>query len=166
MPTFSNLNELFKYVQEALSDTMQNEVTEVVKETESQAIEDEVYSRYNIVDGERKNPYVYQRRGVHGGLSDPDNMVQVVEIIGDQVVLELTNVTRGQQEPSLMVADLVEYGDGVGGEYDFKSNRDGTAYQYLNPRPFTVETIRRLQESGIITKVVVESLRRKGFTIV
>lgn len=165
MPTFNNPNELFKYLQNEIADSLKNEVTEIVKEVEQEAIQEQVYDRYNIVGGRRKDPYVYQRRMGHGGLSDPNNMVQVVQIVGDEVVLEVTNITKGQQDSNLYVADLVEYGDGSGGEYDFKNNRDGTAYQYLNPRPFTEETIKRLEASGVHVNALRNSLKRKGFII-
>jgi hypothetical protein len=166
MPSFDNLKDLFKYVEKEVSDSMKKEVSEVVKKVQQKAIEDEVYDKYNIVGGSQQEPYVYERRRDHGGLSDPNNMIEVVQVIGNEIVLQVTNITKGKDDSGLYVAELVEYGDNKGyGEYEYKNNRDGTAYQYRNPRPFTKETINRLKESGQHIDALRRSLKTKGFDI-
>ena len=51
-----------------------------------------MYIQYNVVDGSRKEPYVYERRYYEGGLIDRDNIVSKVD--GD--TLTVTNITKGK----------------------------------------------------------------------
>lgn len=161
MPEFKDLKSLFKHIEKNVAESMKDEVAETVKEVEQEAIENVVYDAYS---GE--HPWVYERRKDDGGLSDKENMHEVVTVVNGNVILSITNMTTGSQEPDLYIAPLVEFGDNAGyGEYQYKFNRDNTAYQYLQPRPFTEATIENLRESGVHVIALKDSLKRKGFKI-
>lgn len=166
MPEFDKVSELMKYVQKEIADSLEKDVVPEIKNIEREEIQKVVYDAYNNLGTVRIDPYEYQRRMDHGGLSDPNNMIEVVEIVGNEVILSVANKTKGQDNPSYYIAELVEYGDGYNGmEYDYKQNRDNTAYQYLNPRPFTAETVKRLESQGIHMQKLIDSLKGKGFVI-
>lgn len=167
MPTFNNFDDLMKFIKQEVADSMQTDVAEVVKQVEQEMIQIDVYDVYNIVNGVHQEPYVHVRRKTYGGLQDTQNMkAEIVEVSNDNVVLSITNETRGDKQTSLYVAPLVEYGDMSGyGEYNYKTNRDGTAWQYLQARPFTADTIKELEASGKHVNALRESLIRKGFNV-
>lgn len=71
MPTFKNLNSLFKHIETQIQDTMLDEVAETVKENMAESIQANVYNVYM--------PQYYNRRFDDGGLLDKDNM-EVTEI--------------------------------------------------------------------------------------
>ena len=68
---FNNLNDLFKYIENQLQDTMKNDVSEMAKDRMSQSVNKSVYSVYS--------PEYYKRRMEMEGLSDTDN-ITVTEI--------------------------------------------------------------------------------------
>lgn len=160
MPTFNNLNDLFKHLQKKVTDTMNDEVAYIVKFEEQRQIEDSVYSVY-------PQPYVYERRRFNdGGLQDIEMMVSTVSIQGNNVVLSVVNEARGKDQEDLYLAPLVEYGDNTGhGEYQYKYNRDMTSWQYLQSRPFTSNTIEALRRSGAHIKAFKDGMRSRGIRI-
>lgn len=92
-------------------------------------------------------------------------MIDTVKSTASGTTLSIENITKGKDDPSLDVAALVEYGDDKGyGEYDFKTNRDGTSSQYLKPRPFQDKTHQEL-ESGKARSSFVEGLKQQGLTV-
>lgn len=163
MPEFKNLTELEKYVQSLIKESLVQDVAEVVKEAEQLAIEGIVYKGYRPNSPDRE-PWVYERRGMNGGLQDKKNMV--VDVSDDGESISVTNKTRGKDDPSVNVAGLVEYGHQGGyGEYDFDRNRDSTAWQYLRPRPFTEETIKILEQTEYHVEALKKGMKRKGIDI-
>jgi hypothetical protein len=165
MPEFKSLTELNKYLQKQIKDALNNEVSEVVKSEEQKKVKTEVYDKYNVVKGEQKEPYVYQRRGSSGGLSDKKNMKNRVKNIKDGAELSVENRTKGQDE-NIYIADLVEGGDGSFGlDYDYKSNRDGTQGQYLQARPFQQRTVEALEQSGEHVEAMKKGLIRNGLDV-
>ena len=71
MPTFKDLNSLFKHIETQIQDTMLDEVAETVKENMAETIQANVYNSYM--------PQYYNRRFEDGGLLDQNNM-EVTEI--------------------------------------------------------------------------------------
>lgn len=150
--TFNNLKDLELYLKNVVNDVLSDEVAEMVKDKQQDHIMDDVYLQYNIVDGQRKEPYVYDRRYYEGGLVDRDNIVAKVE----DGTLTVTNITKGQDGVDNL-AGLIEYGDNSAyGQYDWKYNRDNTQDQYLSPRPFIENTRREIAEK----KLHVSSLKK------
>jgi hypothetical protein len=160
MPTFKGRNELYKYIQDKVVETMKDEVADAVRFEEQKQIEKVVYEAY-------EQPYVYERRKFNnGGLQDTEMMVAVVEKQGNSVVLSVINMAKGADQEDLYIAPLIEYGDNAGyGEYQFKYNRDHTSWKYLQSRPFTQETIKALQRSGVHIQALKEGLEKRGFDV-
>lgn len=155
MVKFNNIKELEKYMNKQMSEVMNNEMAQMVKKKESESVEKNVYQAYqpSSPDGE---PWKYERRRTNGGLADIRNMTHEVINSGNGVELTVENKTKGKDQ-NFEIDDLVEYGDGYNGkEYEFKKNRDGTAQQYLRPRPFT----QRTKEDILMTNKHVDTMRK------
>jgi hypothetical protein len=163
--SFNSMKDLEKYINQQMADVLQNEVAEAVKKEQSYQVEDEVYDKYSpsSPDGE---PWVYERRRDNGGLSDTRNMItSSPSYTGDGVEVSIENITKGSDD-NFQIADLVEYGDGTNGkEYEHKTNRDNTAYQYLRGRPFTKATVEELERTGEHIDAARKGLKRKGLDI-
>lgn len=143
-----NLKSLFNHIQKnVIPDVLKTDVLPVVKKVEQDAIEKFVYDAYNpsSTDGE---PYVYERRRSNGGLSDPNNMMARFYTVSGGYEMLVENTTTGQYDSNFEIAGLVEYGDNSGyGEYEYKTNRDGTAWQYLQGRGFTFQAASELSRT-------------------
>ncbi|PAV30164.1 hypothetical protein CIL05_06770 [Virgibacillus profundi] len=161
--TASNLAELNEYLKTQLSSVMKQELAQVVKETESDMVEKEVYNRYK--PSPKGKPWTYQRRGTDkgsGGLGDIENMKAETAPTLTGVELTVTNTTTGQQDTDMQIADLVEGGDNTNGK-EYKHKGDGSG-EYLEARPFQKETLRELQESGKAVDVLKKGLRARGLS--
>ena len=123
MPSLEQqLKAISKKLQEQIGDVLKNEVAEKIKDIEQETIQEEVYDVYNIVDGNWQEPFMYERRyDKKGGLQSRDSMK--AELSPDNTTLTITNIAKGQDDSNLYIAPLVEYGDKVYGEYDYKKNR-------------------------------------------
>ena len=157
MASFKNLKDLIKYATEKVNESLGDEVASMVKDKQQEHINDDVYMQYNVVDGQRKEPYRYERRYFEGGLIDRDNIVAEVK----DGTLTVTNVTEGKDGLDNL-AKLIEYGDGQGGQYNYKYNRDDTQDQYLSPRPFIENTRKEIAEKALHKKALIEGLKKRG----
>jgi hypothetical protein len=160
---YTNLDELFKDLFREVSKSMKSDVSEVAKDEEVIAIQKEVFDAY-------PHPTMYERRKT-GGIDDRANMKDYIDEDGDSITLTITNETPPSDGINNVdnLAGLIEFGDNNGyGEYDYKTNKGGKAYgevdayKYLNPRPFTEQTIESLRESGAVEKALKDSLNSKG----
>jgi hypothetical protein len=166
MTEFATLKQLEKHIEKLMREALNTEVAEVVKNKEQQKVITEVYDKYSpsTPNGE---PWEYKRRGLNGGLADKKNMKQKVKRTGKNAELELTieNKTKGKDE-NMYISDLVEGGDGYNGlEYQFKNNRDGTANEYLQPRPFQQKTVEELEQSNDHVDAMKKGLQRLGLDV-
>jgi hypothetical protein len=164
MPTYDSFEALFAGINKDIENAMRNEVAEVVKKVESEKVESEVYNKYkpSTSDGE---PWRYERRKTNGGLADTANMIPKTNLITNGVELTVENITEGSQD-SFKISDLIEGGDGTSGkQYQYKTNRDGTAYQYLKARPFQRKTEEELAKTGEHEKALKVGLRRNGLDV-
>lgn len=167
MPDFKNLKDLFFYLQNDVAESMQENVLGTVKAIEQYEIFETVYGAYNVTDQGRQEPYVYERRYTEGGLGDVHNIEGDIELKNGEVTMKVINTTKMKDHPSAPLAPLVEYGDNAGyGKYDYKSNKDDTAYQYLQPRPFTQRTKEVLERDKDHVKTLKRSLESKGYDVV
>lgn len=158
MASFKNLDSLMKHIAEKVNESLGDEVANMVIDKQQEHINDDVYMQYNIVDGQRKEPYRYKRRYFEDGLIDRDNIVAKVK----DGTLTVTNVTEGQDGLDNL-AGLIEYGGGKGyGDYDWKYNRDNTQDQYLQPRPFIDNTRQEIAEKSLHKKALIEGLKKRG----
>lgn len=157
MATFNNLNDLFKHINSQMADVMQKEISEKVKDVEQKNIDSTVYDAYS--------PFVYERRRDNDGLRDRNNMQSQVTQSGNGVELTVENTTKGK-DSNYEIAELIEYGDGTNGkEYDFKRNRDGTAFKYLGSRPFTKNTVDELYRTGEHVDEMKKGLKKRGIDV-
>ena len=92
MPTFKNLNSLFKHIEKQVQDTMIDEVAETVKENMAETIQANVYNAYM--------PQYYNRRFDDGGLLDENNM-EVTEIPNGISVRDVAPLDNGKTQPAL-----------------------------------------------------------------
>ena len=158
MASFKNINALIKHISLKVEESLGDEVANMVKDKQQEHINDDVYMQYNVVDGQRKEPYKYERRYFEGGLIDRDNIVAEVK----DGTLTVTNVTEGKDGLDNL-AGLIEFGDKNGfGEYDWKYNKDNTQDQYLQPRPFIDNTRQEIAEKSLHKKALIEGLKKRG----
>ena len=152
------LIQISKKIQSEINNALKSKVLEVVKEEEVNAIDDIVYGAYS--------PKIYERRDGSGGLSDPSNIKYNVSN-GELHVWNATMPNPGGVRDSKWVTtskyldQLIEYGHGRRGKYDFP--RNGRAY--MEPRPFTQETIDRLEKNKKHITALKESLESQGLNI-
>ena len=92
MPTFKDLNSLFKHIETKIQDTMTDEVAETVKENMAESIQETVYDAYT--------PEYYTRRMQNGGLIDKDNM-DVTEIPNGISVRDVAPLDNGNNQYAL-----------------------------------------------------------------
>lgn len=162
MATFKNLKDLEKYLKEKIDNSLEKEVASMVKAVQTDHIVDDVYMAYNKVGGGRQEPYVYERRYFQGGLIDRENMVSEVA----DGVLTVTNIAEANPDynksPVENLAGLIEYGHENGyGQYDYTRNRDGTEWQYMQPRPFIENTRDDIAKNKLHVKALKEALKRR-----
>lgn len=159
--SFKDLKSLFSYIEKNIESIMANEVSEAVKDEMQRQVFDVVYQAYP----EPKYPIEYERRGWKegsGGLADREVMEATVIKGRDGITLSVVNMARGSDNEQLLLAPLVEYGDGVYGYYDYPYNQDNTAWKFLSPRPFIEATRESLKESGLHAEVLKQELNKKG----
>ena len=92
MPTFKDLNSLFKHIETKIQDTMTDEVAETVKENMAESIQETVYDAYV--------PMQYKRRMQNGGLIDQSNM-EVTEIPNGISVRDVAPLDNGNSQYAL-----------------------------------------------------------------
>lgn len=166
MTEFTTIKQLESHINKLMRDAMNNEVAKAVKNKEQETVITEVYDKYSpsSPDGE---PWEYERRGTKGGLADQKNMKHKVVSLGKAggMKLSVENQTKGKDE-NIYISDLVEGGDGYNGlEYNFKSNRDDTAGQYLRARPYQQKTAEALEQSGEHVEALIKGLVRQGVDV-
>lgn len=167
------MEELSRELNKLLIETLNNQksvTANVIKETESDMVEREVYAKYTPNNGE---PWEYQRRRKDGGLADIDNMVHEAAQIDGKVKLKVINLTPFNEEYNFdnyragdTLANLVEGGDRkYGAEYSFKNNRSNDADKYLQARPFQQETVKTLEGNKDHVDALKLDLMMKGLRV-
>jgi hypothetical protein len=166
MAAFKNLKDLEKFLNQKIKKAMENEVAEKVRDIQQEKIDEEVYDVYNVVGGSHQEPYVYERRCDQGGLRDRRNMVADVKESNNGVELSVENITKAKDQSDINLVGLIEYGDDSQyGYYEYKTNRDGTSWQYRQPRPFLQETRNHLSKTGEHVEALKKGLKRQGIDV-
>ncbi|HDK7314287.1 TPA: hypothetical protein PTV97_003426 [Clostridium botulinum] len=156
---FDDLKDLYGYAEKVHKEVACNDVPKVVKEVESDIIDEEVYSKYDNED----------RRGKDGGgLGNVKNMETHINEVGNVIEIEVTNETPLDPPNDGLIRhyrldEVVEYG-GKYYEYPIK-NRDEDVYTYLKPRPFTEKTEIRLLATKEHEKAYKNAMKAKGIDI-
>lgn len=122
-----------------IQSAMEGPVADTAKAFLSEAVETEVYEKYE--------PQVYRRKGLHGGLADPENMDARYD--AKDMTLEVEDVRR-DDNTNRLVAPVVESGRG---------------YDYFSPgaRPFHRTAEKNMARSGAFEQALDYGLRRAGF---
>lgn len=159
MPVIRSLKALEDYLLDKIDSVLLDEVASGVKDTEQQVIQDVVYSAYS--------PNVYSRRGANGGLSDKENMTESLVAPGELWVENFTPFNDGYDtlNHGFGLDELVEYGDYSSGycyDYPFSKAQEPT---FLYPRPFTQETMDRLNKTKEYLDQLWAGLRRRGIHV-
>lgn len=170
MPTFNDLTSLFNYIENVIiTDCLQKEVYETVKEVEKRHIEKDVYDVYqpmvyNLADG-----MPARRRGKDGGLIADENIVG--EVIGDTLSVKNKTIAAphyvdfflgeivDSKNKGKPLAPMIE--EGGGPNYDFP---DPTC-KYYYPRPFTKNTYEELKNTEEHIVAFKKGLKRLGVKV-
>lgn len=163
MPTFTSFAALKRHIEASVAKVLENEVTEVMREVQRDAINEEVYNVYP------DPPVVYQRRDAGGGLADPNNMIATVT----GTTLRFSNITPPNMAyngfESSYVVDLpalIEYGDsGAGGSYTYKYSSRPWGPTFLAARPFMERTRTELRANRYHVNALHYGLLKAGFRV-
>lgn len=156
-----NLKQLRKYIEKALQNSLENEVFEMVKDTESRHTVSDVYDVYK--------PKIYERRDTSGGLGDTDNIIYDEAKLKNENILSVENATEfnhryGTKNHGVGLADLIEKGDKrFGGTSDYEY--DYPKSDYAKPRPFISNTKEEIKDTKSHIKALKRGLSRNGINI-
>lgn len=147
MPVFGSVQELKAYLQGAINDTLQNEVSDTATDSMVQAVEGTVYNY---------RPTMYQRRGSNGGLGSEENVSK--ELVGDGILF-VSNTTKSS--PSVVdgsisdkLTEWIVYGQVPN---IFNSNE----YEWMYPRGFIAAAADDLQGDKL-KNAVIAGMGRNG----
>lgn len=163
MPEFRSWADLEAHIKKKVDESLKDEVAEKIKIVEMGAIQDVVYGAYG--NNETGEPNMYERRMANGGLGDPDNMV--AHVSNGTLYIEnfaSFNENYGGSNSGVGLAELVEYGNGHGGTYDYYKGKN-TYGHFAQARPFTQETINRVRADDIHVKALKAALRARGLNV-
>lgn len=157
---FQFFDDLAAFIQVSLNNSLENEVADIIRATMVQHVDSDVYRRYSPVD--------YNRRGTHGGLSDPANIIS--EIVSDGLLVVENSTEFNRQSDASKdssyhtdnygweLAGLIEYGDGWNGYYyDYPTRRS-----YMQPRPFIANTRKEVEQKKLHIKAIKQGLKARG----
>lgn len=154
MGVSGNLSQIQAYLESQLQSVLKSEmaIEDVMSEVMSQAVQDVVYASYT--------PYIYERRGLEGGLADQRQMV-VTDVLFEpkQLRLLFENLTMGNDSMSNeYIADMIEEG-----LKDSWSNPDGI---WSEKREFIKETADRLRQNpDRLINAIRKGLISRGFKL-
>lgn len=136
---FNSIEELVMYALSDMATVLKVDVVEEIKDIEKEKIQENVYDVYE--------PSRYERRYDNEGLRDKNNIKGEVSIIGNEVLLEVTNDTLVSKDSfdspqGTYLDEIIEYG------------MPPYRHPYDKPRPFIQPTIEELEEKNIIEKIL------------
>lgn len=139
---FDSIEELCNYLKnEELPRILLTDVYDKVAEIEQESIDTEVYDVYN--------PRKYIRRKTEGGLQDKDNIQPDVDLGGDDLTLEIINMTTVSPDSDdysqgTYLDELIEYG------------KHEMATPYDMPRPYTQVTQDKIDNNPKLIESIIE----------
>ncbi|WP_079709864.1 hypothetical protein [Paraliobacillus ryukyuensis] len=162
MPDFKSIKDLGEYFNNhILTDVMEDEVAEMVKEEEANAIDELVYDAYTP-----NSDSSAERRGSYGGLKDTRNMIHTVTNTMGEIELLVRNITEGNEDvdytegtsPPNYLTGIIVYGRPTqAGLYI-----NGNAHAYTKPRDFLSETMNEIQRTLKHVDAIKKGLKRNG----
>jgi anaerobic ribonucleoside-triphosphate reductase len=141
MPEFNSLKDLEKFLNDKIRKSLQSEVADVARETMSDHVMSDVYSKYQ--------PTQYERTG--------DLYKDIRTTMVNNNTLEIRNEAR-DEESGRLIAPVVEYGVG----YEWEESRIYNMQPF--PRPFVENTAKEL-EKGKAKHALAEGLRKQGVDV-
>jgi hypothetical protein len=154
--SYDDLDALFADLEEEITNAMNDDVSDVVKDTLSKHVKKDVYKKYT--------PQQYDRDKDNGGLSDKRTMEHNMI---DKTTLEVysdrkndPSDSREGYEPERDIAYIVETGEGYNWAGTDKQGRTNAT-----PRPFVKNTIEDLDENEQHVKALQKSLKKKGYDV-
>ena len=87
--SYDDIEELYADLLNEIKNTVAKEIAKEMKKIEQEVIDRNVYSAFS--------PKVYERRKDDGGLRSEDNMVEGISTDGDSVIIEVENMTTGNE---------------------------------------------------------------------
>ena len=136
--TFNNLNDLMKFMETQIQDTMCKEVADVAVEQLGNSVKTTVYDAYK--------PTKYVRRYSNGGLGDIRNM-EVTEVENGIEVRDVAPLDNGRTDYAL--DDIVVHG------YD----------NHPFGRDFYADALDNLEYSGDAKNALKSGLKRRGINV-
>ena len=140
--SYDDIEELYADLLNEIKNTVADEIAKEMKKIEQEVIDRDVYSAFS--------PKVYERRKDDGGLRSEDNMVEGISIDGDSVIIEVENMTTGNER----------YNDYWKGE--IQPLIESGSYMWNGkmppPRPFIDDTQREIDKR--IDKIVEDALNK------
>lgn len=135
---FKSIEDMVMYALSDMAMVLKVDGVEEIKDIEERKIQENVY--------DVNDPEYYERRGQQGGLLDRDNIKGEVSIVGNEVLLNVTNDTLVSEfsydsPQGTYLDEIIEYGTGV-------------KTPYGEPRPFIQPTIEELEERNIIENIL------------
>lgn len=151
---FRNLTDMYeKFKNDAIS-SVNDIVPPIMKETMKEAIEIEVYAKYE--------PTQYQRRYEKGGLLDERNMKHDLIVTENSVKIILINYTKGDDRGVYPNTQPYEYIDSIIVTGEGYTWTDSGIAQSSMERDFYTKTEELLKTTNIINEIKKE-MRRKGW---
>ena len=140
--SYDDIEELYADLLNEIKNTVAKEIAKEMKKIEQEVIDRNVYAAFS--------PKVYERRKDDGGLRSEDNMVEGISIDGDSVIIEVENMTTGNER----------YNDYWKGE--IQPLIESGSYMWNGkmppPRPFIDDTQREVDKR--IDKIVEDALNK------
>lgn len=135
---FKSIEEMVMYALSDIATVLKVDAVEEIKDIEERKIQENVYDVY-------ESNY-YKRREKQGGLLDRDNINGEISIMGNEVLLNVTNDTLVSEfsydsSQGTYLDEIIEYGTGV-------------KTPYGEPRPFIQPTIEELEERSVIENIL------------
>jgi hypothetical protein len=147
VPNFSNMNDLIKYLQGQVSDSLRRDVSEKVIDVVKDHIQKDVYDAYTPYSTDGITPY-YERT------------YQLLEdVVSDPVYDDSIYITDTRSENGKDITEIIETGQGY--TWGYRRNLDNE----IGSRPFMENAKDEIQRDSIATNALKESLKLKGFNV-
>lgn len=154
MPEFRSLNDLKKFLKNAVTEALKDEPPKVIKKVMREHIKKDVYDVYQ--------PIEYQRRyDDTGGLYDED---MTISKNPNSYTVEVYNIAkRNINYMNRYLVPVIEYGHKKAESKGYKGyTYERPQYRYYYPRPFVKNTYLELVDSLEHVKAFQKSLKKYG----
>lgn len=143
MPTFNNLNDLFRHLEQQAKKSLQEDVSKKVIEVAKEHVQSDVYDIY-------PDPATYQRTG---------ELKDSFESTPTPTGIEITNT---RHDGDRYIPEIIEYGHDASSQgYQFPAYYPNGA-NFIQSRPFMENTVEELKKTNEHVEVFKKSMSRKG----